>query len=156
MLINADWILLKRKGQGNPLGLALKLARIDSQSFDPITSCQVNPSYESAIQWRHASDPAATKTRSCSEETRAHLVFRDSERGSRVSVASCQELKARKWEIQDLTEFSVGMWEPTYDTKVWDKSGALHLFIQIVGQGDGGKLDDIPPQTVSILEWVPR
>ena len=48
------------------------------------------------------------------------------------------------------------MWEPTYDTKVWDKSGALHLFIQIVGQGDGGKLDDIPPQTVSILEWVPR
>lgn len=90
------------------------------------------------------------------EETRAHLVFRDSERGSRVSVASCQDLRARKWEIQDLTEFSVGMWEPTYDTELWDKSGVLHLFIQIVGQGDGEKLDDIPPQTVSILEWVPR
>jgi hypothetical protein len=90
------------------------------------------------------------------EETRAHLIFRDSERGSRVSVASCQDLKARKWEIQDLTEFSVGMWEPSYDTELWDKSGVLHLFIQIVGQGDGEKLDDIPPQTVSILEWVPR
>jgi hypothetical protein len=94
--------------------------------------------------------------RGTGEETRAHLVFRDSERGSRISIASCQDLKARKWEIQDLTQFSVGMWEPTYDTELWKTSGVLHLFIQTVGQGDGETLDDIPPQTVSILEWVPR
>ena len=48
------------------------------------------------------------------------------------------------------------MWEPTYDTEMWKQSKALHIYLQIVGQGDEEKTEEIPPQIVSILEWKPE
>ena len=83
------------------------------------------------------------------------VIFRDSERGNRVSVTMCSDLGNGKWSISDLTNESVGMWEPTYDPVVWSKKKELHLFVQMVGQGDGERLEDIPPQMISILEWKP-
>lgn len=90
------------------------------------------------------------------QDTRIHLVFRDAERGSRVSIAGATNPESGLWEIKDLTEFSVDMWEPTYDTELWKAAGVLHLFVQKVGQGDGEKLDNMAPQTVSVLEYTPR
>ncbi len=55
----------------------------------------------------------------------------------------------------DLTEVSVGSWEPSLDTELWEKENELHLFVQHVGQGDGETTEDIPPQMVYILEWKP-
>jgi len=86
---------------------------------------------------------------------KAYLLFRDIERGDRVSVAICNNLKRKKWRFKDLTDFSVGMWEPSYDTELWKQSKMLHVYVQKVGQGDGEQIENIPPQQVSILEWKP-
>lgn len=89
------------------------------------------------------------------EGDRAYLVFRDGERGDRVSLAACPDLRQAEWHTQDLTTESVGRWEPSYDTEAWNRTGKLYLFVQHVSQGDGETEVDAPPQTVSILEWQP-
>ncbi|MEQ1761812.1 MAG: BNR repeat-containing protein [Pyrinomonadaceae bacterium] len=86
---------------------------------------------------------------------RVIVIFRDAERGSRVSAAICDRLPGCEWRIQDLNETSVGMWEPTLDHNLWSSKRELHLFVQHIGQGDGEKLEDIQPQMISILEWRP-
>lgn len=93
----------------------------------------------------------------CSGATdKAYMIFRDKERSDHVSVAVCDNLQTREWQIKDLTEDSVYMWEPSYDTEMWKRSKTLHIYAQKVGQGDGEKLESIPPQMISILEWKPE
>lgn len=87
---------------------------------------------------------------------KAYLLFRDIERDNRVSVAICDDLRNPKWRFKDLTDFSVGEWEPSYDTELWERSKILHLYVQPVGQGDGETLEDLPPTQISILEWKPE
>ena len=84
------------------------------------------------------------------------MIFRDSERGNRVSMAVCRDIRGGAWLIMDLTKGSVGMWEPTYDEAVWNEKKEIHLLIQNVWQGQEESLEDIPAQMVSILVWVPR
>jgi hypothetical protein len=86
---------------------------------------------------------------------KVYILFRDIERADRVTVAICEDLEKKKWQFRDLTDFGVGMWEPGYDTELWKSTKELHVFLQKVGQGDGGALEDIPPQEISILEWKP-
>lgn len=86
----------------------------------------------------------------------AYVIFRDAERGSRVSVAVCREVKGGPWIIRDLTEFSVGAWEPSLDQQLWRRAGQLALYVQPVGQGDGEGLEMLEPQMASILEWTPE
>lgn len=83
------------------------------------------------------------------------VIFRDIERGDRVSAAVSTSLEGGSWSLGDLTEQSVGMWEPTYDSVVWNKKSELHLFVQTVGQGEAEGIENIPPQMISILEWRP-
>jgi hypothetical protein len=83
------------------------------------------------------------------------MVFRNVERGDRVSVAICDDLQAHSWRIEDLTDTSVSVWEPSYDTELWKRDYTLHLFLQNTEQGDGEKEVDFPPQDVTILEWQP-
>ncbi len=92
---------------------------------------------------------------SSGDTDKAYLLFRDSERDDRVSVAICKDLSKLDWKFLNLTEFSVGMWEPSYDTELWQASKTLHIYVQKVGQGDGEKLEQLPPTTVSILKWIP-
>jgi hypothetical protein len=88
--------------------------------------------------------------------TKAYVLFRDIERGDRVSVARCDDLSQAKWTFEDLTENSVGMWEPSFDTEMWAKSKTLHIYLQKVGQGDGESTEDLAPSPISILEWKPE
>ncbi|WP_395407583.1 BNR repeat-containing protein [Pseudoduganella sp. UC29_106] len=83
------------------------------------------------------------------------LVFRDEERGSKVSVVMLRDLAKRDWRVSDLTTTSVGDWEPSYDTELWRTKGELNLFVQPVTQVDGEKLGATPPQMVRVLEWRP-
>ena len=83
------------------------------------------------------------------------IVFRDAERGDRVSVAIRKDSRSDVWERQDLTSMSVGMWEPTFDPNIWHKRKTLHLFVQAVGQGQAESLEDVGPQMVNVLEWSP-
>ncbi|MRW92480.1 neuraminidase [Duganella sp. FT80W] len=87
----------------------------------------------------------------------ALLVFRDEERGSKVSLAHTADITdtARAWTVEDLTSYSVGAWEPSYDTELWRRDGVLSLFVQNVQQVDGEGQASVPPQPVTVLDWRP-
>lgn len=89
------------------------------------------------------------------DKVQAYLVFRDEERGSKVSVAVSDNFPDAEWHIVDLTDTDVGAWEPTYDTQLWEEKGQLHLFVQKVEQVDQEGLADKDPELVNILEWTP-
>jgi len=84
------------------------------------------------------------------------LVFRDSERGSRVSIVRIDDIAAGRWSVHDLANTPVGAWEPSHDTELWKRHGQLHLFVQAVHQVDGEGLADVPPSPVQVLQWQPR
>lgn len=84
--------------------------------------------------------------------TKAYILFRDVERGSRVSVYEIDTVNDRKVAVADLIDFAVDAWEPTFDTCLWTDSRQLNVFVQKVGQGDGEQLSDTTPQPVSVLE----
>jgi hypothetical protein len=94
-------------------------------------------------------------TESAGGRARVTVIFRDEERGNRVSAAVSDDLSRGEWRILDLTRESVGMWEPSYDTELWARSKVLHLFLQKVGQGDAESLEEMPPQPISVLQWKP-
>jgi hypothetical protein len=84
------------------------------------------------------------------------LIFRDEERGNKVSIATCENFPQSRWQITDLTDYSVGDWEPTYDTELWKEKRTLHLFVQKVLQGDGEQHTNLDAQPVSIIEILPN
>lgn len=84
------------------------------------------------------------------------LIFRDQERGSKVSVVCIDDFQAGRWSVRDLTGTGVGAWEPSFDTELWTRSGELHLFLQKVRQVDGEGSADVAPSPVQVLQWRPR
>jgi len=82
-------------------------------------------------------------------------VFRDEERGNRVTVATTGDISAPEWDFIDLTEYSVGQWEPSCDSILWDTEGILSLYVQLVGQGDGEATENISAQMVRVIDWKP-
>lgn len=83
------------------------------------------------------------------------MIFRDADRGSKVSLAGCADLTNPTWTVTDLTDFSVRFWEPSFDHVRWERDGVLNLYVQNAGQGDGEKLEEIAPQPAHVLEWKP-
>jgi hypothetical protein len=83
------------------------------------------------------------------------IIFRDAERGDKVSVAICRNVNKAplKWEIKDLSTTAVGSWEPSYDTELWKNKTILHLFLQKTEQADGEGRSNLAPQMVNVLEW---
>jgi hypothetical protein len=86
----------------------------------------------------------------------ALLLFRDEERGSKGSAVVVNKVGKGKWKIIDLTNNSLGAWEPTYDIALWKEKKILDLFVQKVEQVDGEGKADVAPQAVQVLEWKPR
>ncbi|RZL49557.1 MAG: neuraminidase, partial [Pedobacter sp.] len=83
------------------------------------------------------------------------LIFRDIERGNKVSMAICKDIRNAKWIYKDLTNESVGDWEPSFDTQLWKHKKQLSLFVQKVEQVDGeGKANNLPTK-IQVLNWVP-
>lgn len=87
--------------------------------------------------------------------TRAFMLFRDQERGKHISVAMCAALDQPMWEFVDLTPRSVGQSDPLHDPVIWQQKKQIHLLTQFVGQGDGEREEDVPPQMVSVMVWTP-
>jgi hypothetical protein len=81
------------------------------------------------------------------------MVFRDEERGNKPSALIIDKLGEKKWRIMDLSNQSLGSWEPTYDTELWKEKKILNLFVQRAEQADGEGSTDLPPQAVQVLEW---
>lgn len=83
------------------------------------------------------------------------LIFRDIERGNKVSMAICKDIHNAKWSYKDLTKESVGDWEPSFDTELWKNKKQLSLFVQKVEQVDGeGKANNLPTK-IQVLNWIP-
>jgi len=87
------------------------------------------------------------------KQTAVALVFRDHERGSKVSIACNTNLPENKWTVADLFAESVGDWEPTFDTELWLNQHILDLFVQKVDQLDGEGLQTEKSSSVSVLRW---
>lgn len=81
------------------------------------------------------------------------LIFRDAERGNKVSVATAPLKKLNRWTISDLTSEATGAWEPTYDIGLWNSRHLLHLFVQNVTQADGEGVTKTAPQPVRVLQY---
>lgn len=79
-------------------------------------------------------------------------IFRDEERGSRVSVAHTAAVATGEWHVTDLTDFPVDAWEPSHDTELWKERRRLHLYVQHTKQGDGERTVEFAPQPVYVLE----
>lgn len=86
------------------------------------------------------------------EDGEIFYIFRDEERGSRVSMAHTADVANGKWIVTDLTDFSVDAWEPSHDTELWKKQRKLNLFVQHTCQGDGERTAEIEPQMIYVLE----
>lgn len=84
------------------------------------------------------------------------LIFRDAERNSKVSIAINNDLKSNTWRINDITNTSVGNWEPSYDTELWKDKKILDLFVQKTVQVDGEGQNNTGPQPVQVIEWKPE
>ena len=96
------------------------------------------------IAWRSNGKPAVA------------MIFRDAERGDKVSAAIRDQSNDANWKLIDLTSFSLGSWEPTFDTELWKQKGILQLFIQKVEQADAEGKVQMEPQPVQVLEWSPQ
>jgi hypothetical protein len=85
-------------------------------------------------------------------QKKVYLIYRDVERDSKVSVSVSLDSELNNWKTFNVTDFSVGDWEPSYDTELWKEKKRLHLYVQKMGQGDGEKLEDLSSQPVYIWE----
>ena len=85
----------------------------------------------------------------------AYYIFRDEERGSRVSLAYTDQIDSDNWAIIDLTSAGVDAWEPSIDNELWKSQGRLHIFVQETHQGDGEHTVEAEPTMVSVLEVTP-
>ncbi len=84
---------------------------------------------------------------------KAMILFRDDERGNRVSMYVVPVNDAGRPAVAvDLTDFPVDAWEPTFDTELWTRERKLHIFVQRTAQGDGERQVDVKPQPVYVLE----
>jgi hypothetical protein len=89
------------------------------------------------------------------EAVQGILIYRDAERGDKVSMSVCDNITQGKWQAKDLTTTPVGLWEPSYDKESWRQNKILYLFIEQVEQGDAETTRAIEPQPVQVLEWKP-
>lgn len=87
--------------------------------------------------------------------TQVALIFRDQERGNKISVAFSPDIMKGTWKVNDLSSDNMGAWEPSYDTELWKQKKILDLFVQKVAQADGEGLTTLPPQLIKVCEWNP-
>lgn len=95
-----------------------------------------------------------SRPRIACDGNRAYYIFRDSDRGSKVTMAYTPEIGKKDWIVKDMTDFSVDAWEPSFDTNLWNNARKLHIYVQSAHQGDGEKIAETSEITspVYILE----
>ena len=79
-----------------------------------------------------------------------YLLYRDEERDNKITLAYTN-LDKKQWELQDVSQFTVGQWEPNFDKELWKQKKELHIFSQNVSQADGEGLAKVAPQPVQVI-----
>lgn len=85
-------------------------------------------------------------------EPSIYILFRDLERGNKISLGYAPLNRMSNWKVVDISDDSVGQWEPNYDIALWHTSKKLHVFYQNVTQIDGEGVADVKATDVQILE----
>lgn len=80
-----------------------------------------------------------------------NVIYRDEERNNRACMSSAMISDTLNWTIKELTSFSLGRWEPSYDSEILKKKEEIHLFLQEVGQGQAETTVKMPCTNVYIL-----
>ncbi|WP_227431569.1 BNR repeat-containing protein [Polaribacter reichenbachii] len=86
------------------------------------------------------------------EKNKINILFRDLERGNKVSLAYSNLDNNSPWKVIDLSENAVGEWEPNYDISLWNKQQKLNIFYQNVTQVDGEGVANKKPSKVEVLQ----
>ncbi|WP_246022102.1 BNR repeat-containing protein [Flavobacterium cellulosilyticum] len=86
------------------------------------------------------------------KQTTLYLLFRDEERGNKISLAYKNLNEIFNWNITDLTPNSIGQWEPNYDLNLWKTDRKLNIFSQEVTQIDGEGVAKLQPTMIRIVE----
>lgn len=81
------------------------------------------------------------------------VLYRDQERGGKVSLATTYNGPDGDWDVDDLTDFDVHAWEPTIDNQLWRARKKIHIFVQDTYQGDGEQALEKEPTTVYVLQY---
>lgn len=79
-----------------------------------------------------------------------HLVLRDVERGNVATLATRQP-GSGDWVLTDLTDTSLGQWEPNFDTARWSSMGELSILVQKAIQVDGEGLGFHQAEDITVL-----
>lgn len=85
------------------------------------------------------------------DKSMLYLLLRDEERDNKITLAYTS-LENKKWQLTDLSRFTVGQWEPNLDKELWKEKKQLHIFSQNVSQADGEGLVKVNPEPVQVLE----
>ena len=86
------------------------------------------------------------------KKVQAYYIFRDQERDSKVSMYYTKDIKTGKWNVKDITNFSVDAWEPSLDSDLWNNKLKLNIFVQKTNQGDGERTTDLESQMIYVAE----
>lgn len=86
------------------------------------------------------------------EEKVIALLIRDQERGNRMSIAHTTDPTSGNWTITDLTSFSLGAWEPSFDAVLWRKEKKLNIFVQQTTQANGDVVQTTDSKTIYVME----
>lgn len=133
-------IIYKRDGRWNSANLSFRKTAF---SLSGAGTKNIPISRPQVLAWQQGKELATA------------LIFRDAERGSKVSIAVNRDMRTNNWKIHDLSDEPVGSWEPTYDTELWKTKHRLDLFIQRTIQVDGEGNASVEPQAVKVIEWKP-
>jgi len=79
-----------------------------------------------------------------------YLLYRDEERDNKITLAYTN-LEKKQWQLKDVSQFTVGQWEPNFDKELWQQKKQLHIFSQNVSQADGEGLAKVAPQPVQVI-----
>jgi hypothetical protein len=85
-------------------------------------------------------------------KAKAWLLFRDEERGSKISLVDIGPIRKKSFKVKDVYLENVGSWEPTYDTVLWEEMRKLHVFVQKVTQVDSEGVAEQNSTEVKVLE----
>lgn len=90
-------------------------------------------------------------------DNRVYVIYRDDENNGRISVKKCDNIWSNNavWDHIDLTENSVGKWEPNVDINRWKTDQKINMLVQRVDQPNNEKKAKPVESPVYILEWDP-
>ena len=86
------------------------------------------------------------------DEQHIHMIYRDEEYDNKICLASARISEMLSWKIQTINRYSMNRWEPSYDTELWESKQLLHIYHQVVYQGDADADLKREPTQVGVLE----